>query len=245
MEPVEYDAKCITLNQRSSMEERQGALQQIYAQVLERQPYHYERKLLADAEQDFLRGKIGVKRFLKLLGCSEVYLQSFYHTSSNLKFLDWCFKHFMGRAPKNQDEVRSYCDLLMKDGVEKLITVLLDSEEYRKAFGNFTVPHPHTQVYYSSPRAFWESTVLNQEHYGQRGWVVPTMYWHELGLNCNAGVCRHPEMEEHLPASGTAAGDLLQEELLEFLKALGPVQARQIMASMSPEQKVALYKAIH
>ena len=51
-------------------------------------------------KKDFLKDKIGVKRFLKALGHSEVYLNEFYYNSSNLKFLELCFKHFMGRAPK-------------------------------------------------------------------------------------------------------------------------------------------------
>jgi hypothetical protein len=186
---------------------------------------------------------------LQALGHSEVYLNSFYHNSSNLKFLDWCFKHFMGRAPKDQEEVHHYTDILMKHGVANLITALIDSEEYRKVFGNFTVPHPHEQSHYTSPKAYWETTVLNHEHFGQRGWIVPTMYWHGLGLNCEAGVCRpdaHPEVGEEGQAAGSSpSDDMLPDELLDFLKALGPSQARQLLASMTPKQKQALYQAIH
>ena len=112
----------------------------IYAQVLERQPYAYERKKLAQAEKDFLKNKIGVKRFLRILGHSDVYLDEFYHNSSNPKFIELCFKHFMGRAPKDQEEMHTYCDILMREGAKELITALLDSEEYRKHFGCFTVP---------------------------------------------------------------------------------------------------------
>jgi hypothetical protein len=38
---------------------------------------------------------------------------------------------------------------------------------------------------------------------------------------------------------------MLPDELLDFLKALGPSQARQLLASMTPKQKQALYQAIH
>ncbi len=243
----EYE-NSITLNNRSSREERESALHQIYNQILGRQPYQYERKLLASAEKDFLQGKSSVKRFLKCLGQSDIYLDSYYHNSSNLKFLDWCFKHFMGRAPQDKEEIQYYCDILMRLGVKELITALLDSEEYRKVFGNFTVPHTHEQNHYTSPKAYWETNILTHEHFSQRGRVIPTMYWHSLGLNCDAGVC-HPEVDgefsgTHQPA-GAASDDMMPDELMEFLKALGPTQARQLIASMTPKQKQALYQAIH
>jgi hypothetical protein len=235
----------ITVNRRSSIEERQVALHHIYQQVLERQPYRYEQKILAKAEQDFLKDKIGVRRFLKELGHSEVYLNSFYFNSSNLKFIEWCFKHFMGRAPMSQEEIRTYCDILMKQGVHQLITSLLDSEEYRKVFGCFTVPYSRKVKYYESPKAFIESEFLNHEYVGQRGWIVPTIYWHHLGLNCDAGVCSHPEANEDLHPPVSETGEMLQEELLELLKALETSKAKEVVATLSPQQKAALRRAIH
>jgi hypothetical protein len=235
----------ITVSRRSSVEERKAALYQIYQQVLERQPYASERKQLAQAEKDFLNDKIGVRRFLKELGHSPVYLDCFYYKYSNLKFLELCFKHFMGRAPLNQQEVQDYCDILMNQGVAKLITAILDSEEYRKVFGCFTVPYARKQKHYASPKAFLQTEILNHEHIGQRGWVVPTMYWQQLGLNCDAGVCTHPEANEvlHPPVSDTA--EMLQDELLDLLKALDLAQAREVVSTLSPQQKAALRKAIH
>lgn len=234
----------VVVSRRSSLEERKLALTQIYRQVLERSPYSHERKILAAAEKDFLSDKIGVKRFLKELGHSEVYLNTFYFGSSNLKFIDWCCKHFLGRAPLNAQEIQHYCDVLMKEGVQHFITAILDSEEYRKVFGCFTVPYPRQVKYYESPKAYLESEFLNHEHYGQRGWVVPTLYWHQLGLNCDAGVCRHPEADEVLTPPVSATGELLQEEMLEMLKALETEQAQKLVAAMTPNQRAALRRAI-
>lgn len=233
----------VIVSRRSSLEERQAALYQIYRQVLERQPYSFERQTLARAEKDFLADKIGVRRFLKELGHSEVYLSAFYYPASNLKFLEWCFKHFMGRAPIDQDEIRLYCDILMRKGVKSVITAILDSEEYRKVFGCFTVPYPHEQQHYPSPKSYLETQILNHEYVEQRGHVVPTIYWHELGLNCDAGVCSHPEANEVLDAT-SPTGEMLQEQLLALIKALDPAQAREVIATLSPTQKQALRKAI-
>lgn len=234
----------ITVSRRSTREEREFALHQIYQQVLERQPYVYERKVLARAEKDFLSDKIGVRRFLKELGHSSVYLDSFYFKCSNLKFIEWCFKHFMGRAPMNQDEVHTYCDILLKQGVNQLITSILDSEEYRKVFGCFTVPYPRSE-YHESPKAYIESEILNHEHFGQRGVVMPTMYWHQLGLDCTGGFCRHPEADEVLHPPVSQASEMLQDELLELLKALDTAKAKEVVASLSPQQKASLRRAIH
>jgi hypothetical protein len=237
--------QAVTVNRKSSVDERRMALHRIYQQVLERQPYHYERQAIAKAEKDFLADKIGVRRFLKELGHSEVYLNAFYFNASNLKFLEWCFKHFMGRAPIEQDEIRFYCDILMRKGVQAMITAILDSEEYRKVFGCFTVPYARKQSHYPSPKAYLETQILNREYIQQRGRVIPTMYWHELGLNCDAGVCRHPEADEVLEPPVSETGEMLELELLEFLKSLDASRARKVIATLSAKQKDALRKAIH
>lgn len=236
--------KPTTVSRRSTVVERQAALQQIYYQVLERQPYASECKQLAKAEADFLKDKIGVRRFLKELGHSSVYLDAFYHKSSNLKFLELCFKHFLGRAPYNRDELQHYSHILMTEGVEKLISAILDSEEYRKAFGCFTVPYPQTQKYYESPKAYLETQILNHEQIQQRGMSIPTLYWHELGLDCSAGVCRHPEADEVLEPPVSEEGEVLEQQLQELLKLFDLEQAKQVMATLSPQQREKLLKVI-
>ncbi len=227
----------ITVSRKSSREERQTALYQIYKQVLERQPYDYERKLLAKQENDFLNDKIGVRRFLKELGHSDVYLDSFYNNSSNMKFLELCFKHFLGRAPLGQEEMKVYCDILMYKGVAQMITTLLDSEEYRKVFGCFTVPYPRKQELHESPKAYMESHLLNSELLGRRGRSIPTIYWHQLGLNCDSGVCRHPEADVQVEYK------LSQEELSQLLKLLQSSKS-EMVADLSPQQRELLRRSI-
>uniref|UniRef100_A0A832H431 Phycobilisome linker polypeptide n=1 Tax=Oscillatoriales cyanobacterium SpSt-402 TaxID=2282168 RepID=A0A832H431_9CYAN len=228
----------ITVNRYSTLEERQTALRHIYHQVLERQPYAFERKLLAKVEKDFLNDKSGVRRFLKELGHSQVYLNSFYHNSSNMKFLELCFKHFLGRAPIDQDEIKFYCEILMHKGVAQFITAILDSEEYRKTFGCFTVPYPRTERYYSSPKAYTESHLLNHEHIGQRGRSIPTIYWHQLGLNCDAGVCRHPEADEAIDSQ------ISQDDLSQLLQLFRNSPPQEVVATLSADQKEMLRRAV-
>lgn len=185
----------ITVNRHSTPEDRKFALHRIYQQVLEKQPNAFERKKLSRLESDFLKNKVGVRRFLKELGHSEIYLDAFYYRSSNQKFLENCIKHFLGRTLVNGEEMHTYCDLLMRSGVTALINGILDSEEYRKHFGCFTVPYHRDEKCYDSPKAFLESHVVCEEQYGRRGWSVPTLYWHQLGLNCDEGVCTPMESQ--------------------------------------------------
>lgn len=228
----------LTINRRSSLDERQTALCQIYHQVLERQPYSFERKILAKAEKDFLTDKIGVKRFLSELGHSEVYLNAFYHNSSNMKFLELCFKHFLGRAPLGQEEIKHYCEIMMYEGVAAMTTAILDSEEYRKAFGCFTVPYPRQPRCYESPKAYIESQLLNCEHVGQRGRSIPTIYWHQLGLTCEGGICRQ------LEADDPAGTSLPNSDLAKLLELLQSTQPEQALAALSTEHRALLRRAI-
>jgi len=228
------------VSRRSSFEERQAALYQIYTQVLERQPYASERRQLAKAEKDFLKDKIGVKRFLKALGHSEVYLSEFYYSGSNLKFLELCFKHFMGRAPKSHAEMSEYSDILMRDGVKELITKMIDSEEYRKHFGCFTVPHPYAEKVYESPKAYLENDLLINELHGRRGTIMPTMLWHELGLQCDGGQCQ-PKLD-NLAFDETVDSDRV--ELLQVLRRVHPEDLEEVAAALPPQQREMLSRAL-
>ncbi|MBD0269681.1 MAG: phycobilisome rod-core linker polypeptide [Cyanobacteria bacterium Co-bin8] len=230
----------VTVSRHSSLEERKAALYQIYVQVLERQPYAFERKQLVKAEDDFLHDKIGVKRFLKALGHSAVYLDEFYHGSSNLKFLELCFKHFMGRAPRDRHEMRLYCDILMRDGVQALITYMIDSEEYRKHFGCFTVPYSPQEETYGSPKAYLETFILNHELHGRRGKVLPTMLWHELGLTCDGGNCR---LENSL-AAPTQPPARSQGDFLQMLRSMNPSDLEQIASALSADQREKLRQVL-
>jgi hypothetical protein len=244
----------ITVSRHSTRESREFALQQIYQQVLERQPYTFERKELEKIEQDFLKDKIGVRRFLKELGHSDLYLRSFYYQASGPKFVETCIKHFLGRSIRSAEEMRFYSDILLKEGVKKLVTAVLDSDEYRREFGCFTVPYVQSPSVYSSPKTFFETRTLNQEHYGQRGQSLPTMYWHQLGLDCETGVCHHPEVEEAVKASpvprpassilGQSKKSVQEMSLQELLDALESPDAQETVAALSDRQRATLRRIV-
>lgn len=238
----------VTIDRKSSEEDRQVALRQIYQQVLERQPYEYERVVLAKFEKDFLKGKLGVRHFIAELAMSEVYLNSFYEDCSNYKFVELSFKHFLARAPIDNQEIGTYMALLIEHGMTAFVAEILGSEEYRKAFGGFTVPHPRTEKVYNSPRNYMQSSLLHHEHIGRRGKIVPTLYWQQLRLNCENGSCVLPDRvlpdlnqsaRSHSSSLNAENADL-NTEVEELLLMLKSTDARQVVQSMSDNQRSPL-----
>ncbi len=183
----------LVLSRKSTIEEREQALRQLYDWVLERQPYDAEHRVLADLEKDFRTGKIGVRHFLEKLAATDLYLEQFYFPYSNLKFVELCFKHFLGRAPHDMAEVETYAKELAQHGPQRFVKMLLDSEEYRRAFGNFGIPYPRTESCHYSPKNFQQSQLLREEAAGRRGRALPALVWQQLGLVCEAGHCHRPE----------------------------------------------------
>jgi phycoerythrin-associated linker protein len=237
----------ITIDRKSTEVERQTALHQIYAQVLERQPYTYERKEIAKIEKDFLKGKLGVRHFIGELVVSSVYLNSFYQDCSNLKFVEWSFKHLLGRALQGKEEIAKYMDLLMMKGVSVFFHEILGSEEYRKAFGCFTIPYARDVKFYASPRNYLQTDLLQHEHVGQRGKVIPTIYWQQLGMDCETGTCVMPDVETNKasPASEKSKvkepiSTVLNTEIEELLQMLQNSDAKQVLQNMNENQRSLL-----
>jgi len=246
----------VTIDRKSAETERQNALKQIYTQILERQPYEFERKEIAKIEKDFLKGKLGVRHFIGELVMSPVYLKSFYHDCSNLKFVEWSFKHLLGRALRGKEEIATYMNLLMMEGVSAFVHEILGSEEYRKAFGCFTVPYARDVKFYDSPRNYLQTNLLQHEHVGQRGKVIPTIYWQQLGMDCETGTCVMPDPKksgsrtihqttihqtrsektrEKKPISRS-----LNEEIEELLQMLQNSDANQVLQNMNENQRSLL-----
>lgn len=231
-----------TLSRKSTLEERELALHQIYAQVLERQPYSSEHKILAKTEKDFLSGKLGVRHFLKELTTSSVYLEIFYYGCSNLKFMECCIKHLLGRAPIDQQEINTYADILMHHGASSLISEILGSEEYRTAFGCFTIPYARVKKFYPSTQNFLQSSLLNHEHMGQRGKIVPTMYWKQLGLNCESGVCLYPEVDAQSKPNTSVDMPTLGDEIEDLIRMLQAEDAKTVAQQISGTQRSLIRK---
>jgi phycobilisome core-membrane linker protein len=86
-------------------------------------------------------GEITVKEFIEGLGCSNLYLKEFYTPYPNTKVIELGTKHFLGRAPLDQAEIRKYNQILATKGLRGFISAMVSSSEYVQAFSEDTVPY--------------------------------------------------------------------------------------------------------
>lgn len=113
-----------------------------YRQIFERDvaPYILKNEFTV-LESKLGNGEISVKEFIAGLGYSSLYLKEFYTPYPNTKVIELGTKHFLGRAPLDQAEIRKYNQLLATQGIRAFITAMVESAEYSQAFGEDTVPY--------------------------------------------------------------------------------------------------------
>lgn len=113
-----------------------------YRQIFERniEPYIVKSEF-SSLESKLGNGEINVKEFIEGLGCSKLYLKEFYTPYPNTKVIELGTKHFLGRAPLNQVEIRKYNQILATEGIKAFIGAMVNSVEYIQFFGEDTVPY--------------------------------------------------------------------------------------------------------
>ncbi|MDQ2098554.1 MAG: phycobilisome rod-core linker polypeptide [Tychonema bourrellyi B0820] len=117
-------------------------IQAAYRQVFERDlnPYVVKNEFTA-LESKLGNNEINLKEFIECLGCSSLYVKQFYAPYPNTKVIELGTKHFLGRAPLNQAEIRTYNQILASKGIKGFINAMLLTVEYAEAFGEDTVPY--------------------------------------------------------------------------------------------------------
>jgi phycobilisome core-membrane linker protein len=132
-----------------------------YRQVFERdiEPYIITNEFTV-LETKLANNEINLKEFIEALGGSQLYIKEFYAPYPNTKVIELGTKHFLGRAPLDQSEIRKYNQILASEGLKAFIGAMVNSAEYGYAFGEDTVPYnrfltlpaanyPNTQTLYN------------------------------------------------------------------------------------------------
>ena len=116
--------------------------QAAYRQIFERDiaPYIVKDEFTS-LESQLGNGEITLKEFIEGLGCSQLYLKEFYAPYPNTKVIELGTKHFLGRAPLQQGEIRKYNQILATQGLRGFIRAMVNSPEYTECFGEDTVPY--------------------------------------------------------------------------------------------------------
>nr|QVY57873.1 phycobilisome core-membrane linker polypeptide [Betaphycus gelatinus] len=130
------------IDRDTNIESKRQIIRAIYRQIFERdlnsftigdEFYNLEKALIAD--------EVTVQQFVEKLGLSNLYVKEFYQPYSNTKVIELGTKHFLGRAPNNQAEIRYYNQILASKGLSYFIYSLVNSSEYKCVFGSYTVPY--------------------------------------------------------------------------------------------------------
>lgn len=117
-------------------------IQATYRQVFERDidPYVTKNEFTA-LESKLGNREITVKEFVEALGSTSLYLREFYTPYPNTKVIELGTKHFLGRAPLNQAEIRKYNQILATQGLKGFVGAMVSSMEYAQVFGEDVVPY--------------------------------------------------------------------------------------------------------
>ncbi|MEO1400616.1 MAG: phycobilisome rod-core linker polypeptide [Cyanobacteria bacterium J06635_1] len=117
-------------------------VQAAYRQIFERDVAPYVVKdEFTSLESKLGNGEITLKEFIEGLGYTNLYLTEFYAPYPNTKVIELGTKHFLGRAPLNQAEIRKYNQILATQGTRGFIRTMVNSPEYTEYFSEDTVPY--------------------------------------------------------------------------------------------------------
>lgn len=100
-----------------------------------------ESQRLLSAESQLKEGKLSVQNFVRELAKSELYFTLFVEKNTNVRLVELNFKHLLGRAPDNAEEISQHIATLVNEGLEAEIDSYVSSEEYNQKFGGDTVPY--------------------------------------------------------------------------------------------------------
>ncbi|MBD2559963.1 phycobilisome rod-core linker polypeptide [Nostoc sp. UIC 10607] len=111
-----------------------------YRQVLGNS-YLLEGERLVSAESLLQQGVISVRGFVLAIAQSELYREKFFHSNSQIRFIELNYKHLLGRAPEDESEISYHVELYNSQGYEAEINSYIDSQEYQESFGENIVPY--------------------------------------------------------------------------------------------------------
>jgi phycoerythrin-associated linker protein len=125
---------------QASAADRDTVIRAIYRQVLGN-AHVMDSERLTVAESQFKRGDLSVREFVRQLAKSALYRSRFVDNCYRYRTIELNYKHLLGRAPQDFDEMRSHSDILDQHGFEADIDSYIDSNEYQDAFGENIVPY--------------------------------------------------------------------------------------------------------
>jgi len=112
----------------------------VYRQVLGN-AYVMESERQLVAESQFKLGELSVRELVRSIAKSDLYRSRFFDSCARYRYIELAFRHLMGRAPVDFEEMRGHAERLDSHGYDADIDSFLDSDDYQNTFGEWTVPY--------------------------------------------------------------------------------------------------------
>jgi phycocyanin-associated rod linker protein len=135
-----FDETRVELRPDWTEDDLQGVIRAVYRQVLGND-YIMKSERLTYAESQLRQGNITVRDFVRAIAKSDLYKNKFFFRNSNTRLIELNYKHLLGRAPYDEDEINSHLNIYEEKGYDAEIDSYIDSVEYEANFGNNVVPY--------------------------------------------------------------------------------------------------------
>nr|AHZ34039.1 phycobilisome rod linker polypeptide (Lr), C-phycoerythrin class I-associated protein [uncultured Synechococcus sp.] len=119
---------------------KEQIIRAVYKQVLGN-AYVMESERQLVPESQFKLGEISVREFVRRIAKSELYRSRLFETCARYRYIELAFRHLMGRAPIDFQEMRDHSERLDAKGYDADIDSFLDCDDYQNAFGEWIVPY--------------------------------------------------------------------------------------------------------
>ena len=119
---------------------KEQIIRAVYKQVLGN-AYVMESERQLVAESQFKLGEISIREFVRRIAKSDLYRSRFFETCARYRYIELAFRHLMGRAPIDFQEMRDHSERLDAKGYDADIDSFLDCDDYQNAFGEWIVPY--------------------------------------------------------------------------------------------------------
>ena len=119
---------------------KEQIIRAVYKQVLGN-AYVMESERQLVPESQFKLGEISVREFVRRIAKSDLYRSRLFETCARYRYIELAFRHLMGRAPMDFQEMRDHSERLDAKGYDADIDSFLDCDDYQNAFGEWIVPY--------------------------------------------------------------------------------------------------------
>jgi phycocyanin-associated rod linker protein len=140
MTAIVAETPIIELRSDRSDDDIEIVIRAVYRQILGNS-YLMDSDRLLTSESLLRNGSITVKKFVRAVAVSELYRDKYFHSNSQVRFIELNYKHLLGRAPEDESEIAYHVDLYNAEGYEADIDSYIDSQEYENNFGENIVPY--------------------------------------------------------------------------------------------------------